>query len=69
MENMNSPEDQMTDQELAIKANEEAMKEVETSRLECPFNPTLECERCRLYQTYPGGAGERECVFIVGSTR
>lgn len=45
--------------------NEKSQKKTkEEPRLRCPFDKTLRCEDCRLYQTYVGGRGARLCVFL-----
>lgn len=39
-------------------------EEEELKKKQCPFNPKLACEDCRLYRTFPGGRGKKCCVFV-----
>jgi len=39
------------------------IEEKEKKKL-CPFNPDLECENCRLYQSFMFGGKEKACVFL-----
>jgi len=38
-------------------------QEEEQKKKECPFNPKLACEDCRLYKVYQGGHGASLCLF------
>lgn len=42
----------------------EKQKKIEEKVKRCPFDKTLKCVDCRLYQTYIGGRGARLCVFL-----
>ncbi|MCK4431282.1 MAG: hypothetical protein KAW19_08250 [Candidatus Aminicenantes bacterium] len=44
---------------------DENKPEVKTEKKKlCPFNPDLECENCRLYQSFMFGGKETACVFL-----
>lgn len=35
----------------------------------CPFDKTLECRDCRLFRTYIGGEGYRDCAIAIMAQR
>jgi len=54
-----------------IKRKKKAINEEvkDKGRCQCPFDKTLNCEYCRLYVTYLGSGGKRDCAIILAADR